>query len=54
MIVVFSVIGMIIIMKPLTRCGIPSALHDANHSEYVSLFIGHMIITTIRNISVCV
>ena len=54
MIDVFSVIGLTIIMKPLTRCGIPSALDDANRSEYVSLCIGHMVTTTIRNTSVCV
>ena len=37
MIDVFSVIGLTIIMKPLTRCCIPSVLGDANHSEYVSV-----------------
>ena len=37
MIDIFSVIGLTIIMKPLTRCGIPSALDDANHSEYISM-----------------
>ena len=34
MIDVFSVIGLTIIMKPLTLCGI---LNDANHSEYISM-----------------
>ena len=39
MIDVFSVIGLTIIMKPLTLCGIPSALNDANHSEYISVCV---------------
>ena len=45
MIDVLSVIGLTIIIKPLTRCGIPSTLYDANHSEYVSVCVGHRIIT---------
>ena len=54
MIDVFSVIALTITMKPLTLCGIPSALDDANHSEYISVCVGHMIITTIRNMPVFV